>query len=119
MSDEMTPEELAELFGEPVPVISTHVPDLYVDNGIYQIAGRIKNHVSSAGFLMTPNSQMVANTYAHMCFAFYQFALTLPQDKRVELEKIIRAQEEGAANLISAAHRQIDARPFWNEDEEK
>lgn len=107
MSDEMTPEELATLFGEPVPVPSTHIPDLHKDNGIYQVAGRIKNHVSFAGFPMTPNGEMICNTYAHMLFAFYQFALTLPEDKRVALEAICKSQEEGAAGLIAAGHRQV------------
>lgn len=111
MSDEMSPKELAALFGEPVPVPMdpAKAPDLYIDNGIYQIAGRIKNYVSFAGFPLTPNSEMVANTYAHMCFAFYQFALTLPEERRLALEALIRKQEEGAANLIAAAHRQVRA----------
>lgn len=102
MSDEMTDEEVASLFGEPVPQLPVFNP-----NGIYQIAGRIKNHVVFAGFTITPNSEMICNTYSHMLYDFYQFALSLPEKERNELEALIRKQEDAAAGLISAAHRNV------------
>lgn len=105
----MSAEEMAHLFGEEVPkgIVPSNAPDLYKDNGIYQIAGRIKNHVAFAGFPMSPNAEMICNTYAHMMFAFYQFGLTLDEEQRAKLESIIRIQEEGAAGLIAAGYRNV------------
>lgn len=109
MSDEMSAEEMARLFGEEVPkgIAPVDAPDLYKDNGIYQIAGRIKNHVAFAGFPMSPNALMICNTYAHMMFAFYQFGLTLGEEQRAKLDLLIRKQEEGAAGLIAAGYRNV------------
>lgn len=95
---EMSKEELAKHFNEPVPM------ERGTDE-IYAISARIKNAcVLQVGSNLTPAGIMLCNTYTHTIKAFYDFAKTLKDDKeRERLNAFIKGQEGMAATFVGAA----------------
>ncbi len=71
---------------------------------IYKIAARVKNLARGPGMNLTPQGEMLANTYTHVLKAFYDFAEKI-EDKNIkaQLTDLIRSQEGMPGNLISAA----------------
>lgn len=116
---EMTEEELARHFGEPLQKKKkldsiTHKMSLEEiqewekrqdnSNDIYKIKARIKNlAVGAVNGNLTPQGEMIVNTFVHSIKAFYDFAQTI-QDKeaKIKLTDLIKTQEQMPANLISA-----------------
>lgn len=117
--DTMTEEELARHFGEPLPKKpkkSKSIDKMSLEeieaweaaqngsNDIYKVAARMKNAARMAvqGNL-TPQGEMVVNTFAHMVKAFYDFAnVVSDKETQIRLTELIKKQEELPANLISA-----------------
>lgn len=73
-------------------------------NDIYKISARIKNLARfSVKANLTPQGDMLANSFTHLIKVFYDFAETIQdKDVRVRLLQLTRKQEEVPANLISA-----------------
>lgn len=73
-------------------------------NDIYKVSARIKN-LARAGVKanLTPQGDMVTNTFTHMIKAFYDFAETVPdKETKARLIQLARKQEEVPAGLIAA-----------------
>jgi hypothetical protein len=71
---------------------------------IYKVSARIKNAARMAVKAnLTPQGDMIANTFTHVVKGIYDLADTVPDKEiRMKLTKFARSQEEGAAGLISA-----------------
>lgn len=73
-------------------------------NDIYKIKARVANLARGPGVSLTPQGEMLCNTYVHVLKALYDFAETI-EDKtiKIALTKAIRDQEGMPGTLISAA----------------
>lgn len=73
-------------------------------NDIYKIKARVANLARGPGVSLTPQGEMLCNTYVHVLKALYDFAENV-QDKniKVQLTDLIRKQEGMPGNLIAAA----------------
>lgn len=73
-------------------------------NDIYKVKARVANLARMNGVVLTPQGEMLVNTYVHSLLALYSFAESI-KDKgtREALIKVIRAQESMPANLIKVA----------------
>lgn len=113
--EELTVCELAEHFGEAPPEVTPQKPwtkesaeaaEAAADNAndLYKIKARVANLARGGGAHLTPQGEMLANTFVHVLKSLYDFAETL-QDKseRNDLVKLIRSHEDMPANLIAAA----------------
>jgi hypothetical protein len=118
---EMSEEDLAKYFDQPVqatePKEVPKEPDFSTlekikefedaqDNStdIYKIAARVKNLARGPGISLTPQGEMLANTYTHILKSFYDFAEKI-EDKKIkqELIELIRSKEGMPGDLIAAA----------------
>jgi hypothetical protein len=73
-------------------------------NDIYKIKARIANLARGPGMSLTPQGDILCNSFVHVCKALYEFAntLTVPEE-RIQLIALIRAQESVPGTIISAA----------------
>lgn len=73
-------------------------------NDIYKISARVKNLARGPGMSLTPQGDMLCNSYTHVMKAFYDFAEKI-EDKAIKISLIdfIRTQEGMPGGLISAA----------------
>lgn len=73
-------------------------------NDIYKVSARIKNAARMAVKAnLTPQGDMIANTFTHVVKGIYDLADTVSdKETKMKLTKFARSQEEGAAGLISA-----------------
>lgn len=73
-------------------------------NDIYKVSARMKNLARAAVKAnLTPQGEMVTNSFVHVVKGLYDFAATIAdKETRVRLEQYARKQEEVPANLISA-----------------
>lgn len=93
-ADPATPEEQAE-----------HEKETSHPEYIYNIKGRITNHISARGAHLTPMGEMLCNMQAHMLKEFYIFASVLDPQWAEKLRELIRKHEEMPANLIMLGKR--------------
>jgi hypothetical protein len=115
---EMSEEELAKHFGEPKPrkkkekaISKMSLEEIESweaaqdnSNDIYKVSARIKNAARMAVKAnLTPQGDMIANTFTHVVKGIYDLADTVSdKETKMKLTKFARSQEEGAAGLISA-----------------
>jgi hypothetical protein len=101
--DEMSPAELAALFGEKAPPPEEQkVQDEY---DIYRISARVNNHAvyATGNKNLTAQGRMVCNTYVHTLKAMYDFAHKMRKSKQKDkLFAIIKEQEKAPGDLIAA-----------------
>lgn len=73
-------------------------------NDIYKVSARVKNLAREGGAALTPQGDMLANTYTHVLLSLYGFAEKI-QDAtiKINLINLIRSHENMPANLIAAA----------------
>jgi len=73
-------------------------------NDLYKIKARVANLAREGNMILTPQGEMLANTYTHVLKAFYDFADKL-EDKniKIQLTNLIRSHEGMPRNLIAAA----------------
>src|ERR1700722_11833727 len=73
-------------------------------NDIYKVKARVANLARGPGVSLTPQGEMLCNTYVHVLKALYDFADKL-EDKntKVQLIALIRSQEGMPGTLIAAA----------------
>lgn len=71
---------------------------------LYKIKARVANLARDGGATLTPQGEMLANTFVHVLKALYDFAGKL-EDKptRIALTELIKKQENMPAQLIKAA----------------
>lgn len=116
---QMTEEELAKHFGEKPPEhkqgtdfkkmktleeVEDWEKEQDNSHDIYKIAARVKNLARGSGGTLTPQGEMLANTYVHVLKALYDFADTIPdRDTKTKLVEILRKNEGMPASLIEAA----------------
>ena len=87
-----------------IQIIANHISMLlwwYMDNNIYQISGRIKNHAAAKDHAFSPQGVALCNMFTHVVKELYDFAETL-EDKEAasKLRDVIRRQETFPANLL-------------------
>lgn len=102
MSDDeqYTPEELATLFGEPVPV---EVVEPFPEETIFAIAARVKNQATLAvGENLTPVGVALCNSYTHVLKSLYGFSHSLPEEDRLRLNSLLRSHEGMPSTFIVA-----------------
>jgi len=116
---EMSEEDLARHFKEKRKVhtetkktlknmtleeIESWEKDQENSNDIYKIKARVANLARGGGASLTPQGEMLVNTFVHVIKAFYDFSEKL-EDKsiKVQLDQLIRSQEGMPGNLIAAA----------------
>lgn len=73
-------------------------------NDIYKIKARVANLARGGGASLTPQGEMLVNTFVHVIKALYDFSEKL-EDKnvKIQLDQLIRSQEGMPASLIAAA----------------
>lgn len=73
-------------------------------NDIYKIKARVANLARGPGVSLTPQGEMLCNTYVHVLKALYDFA-DIIEDRtiKVQLNQLIRSQEGMPGTLIAAA----------------
>lgn len=73
-------------------------------NDIYKIKARVANLARGPGVSLTPQGEMLVNTYVHVLKSLYDFADKL-EDKmvKIELVNLLRSHEIMPGTLISAA----------------
>lgn len=73
-------------------------------NDIYKIKARVANLARGPGVSLTPQGEMLCNTFTHVLKALYDFTETIEdKDLKINLIKVIRNQEGMPGVLISAA----------------
>jgi hypothetical protein len=73
-------------------------------NDIYKIKARVANLARGGGASLTPQGEMLCNTYVHVLKSFYDFADRIPdREMRLRLIELIKSNEGMPANLINAA----------------
>ena len=81
---------------EPEPILTD----------IYAVAARVKNLARTAGKEpnnLTPVGEAMCNLYVHVLRIFYEYAETLPETLKNELNWVISTQEDFPAKVIKAA----------------
>jgi hypothetical protein len=73
-------------------------------NDLYKIKARVANIARGGNMVLTPQGEMLANTYVHVLKSLYDFAEKI-EDKniRIQLVELIRSHEGMPGNLIAAA----------------
>lgn len=120
---EMTEEELAVHFGEPLPKAKQEKPinkmtleeieawEKQQDNSndIYKIKARIKNLVrAESGGSITDVGEMLVNCYVHVMKALYDFADKVEdKETKIKLIGLIQSQENMPGQFISAVHANV------------
>lgn len=113
----MSEAEIAALFGEkppehkPAPKAPTtdaeykaYEEALVWATDIYRIAARVKNSVRGTGGGLTPQAEMLCNTYVHVLKSFYDFSETIKDENiKKALIDLIRKNEDMPANVVAAA----------------
>lgn len=98
--EEMATAEVAELFGEPVPVEKAPA---FPEEQIYAVSARVKNQATMAvNNNLTPVGVALCNTYTHVLMSLYSFANTLPDEHRDRMKDLIRSHERMPADFISS-----------------
>ncbi|CAK9253115.1 unnamed protein product [Sphagnum jensenii] len=121
--DQMSEDEVANLFQEkpkvvkkkkklkPVKLEKMNLEEIEEweasqnnSNDIYKVSARIKNAARMAVKAnLTPQGDMLANSFTHIVKAFYDFAETVSdKETKLRLIALTRKQEEVPANLIAA-----------------
>ena len=116
--EEFSEEEMANQFNEPPPMRlpTKSLKEMTKDeieglesaadnsNDLYKIKARVTNLARGGGAALTPQGEMLANTYVHVLKSFYDFAETIhDRTIRNNLVRLIRKHEDMPANLIAAA----------------
>lgn len=71
---------------------------------IYKIKARVSNLARGGNASLTPQGEMLCNTYTHVMKAFYDFAdKVADKNVKISLLKLIRLQEGMPGTLIAAA----------------
>lgn len=116
---QMTEEELAVHFNEPLPKkkqekkvdkmsleeIESWEKKQDNSNDIYKISARVKNLARTGGGNLTDVGDMLCNTYTHVIKAFYDFSENIPdKETKIKLTDLIRRHEDMPGNFIAATH---------------
>lgn len=121
---EMSPSEIAQLFGEQTPSSKVNGVDMSIkdpfhgmtldeinewektveeSNNIYKIKARLQNHW---GGELTPAGEALLNTFAHIFKDLYTFAGTIYEKEiRNSLVERIKKHEKAPAGLIATTAR--------------
>lgn len=107
---EMSASEVAKHFNEPEPVNKEPdktpeelAKDYFVSEDIFRIKARVKNEAVGTGAALTPNGEMMANTFVHLFKTFYDFSNTIEDETlKKKLKELIKSQEVVPANLLAA-----------------
>lgn len=124
---EMSEEELAKLFKERREPSARKVPEKPLNkmtlqeiedweskqdnsNDIYKIKARVANLARGPGMSLTPQGEMLCNSFVHVLKAFYDFSETMTdKESKIKLISLIRAQEGMPGTLIAAAGAGVKA----------
>lgn len=113
--EDMSAEELAELFGlepEKEPIINWSEMD---ENGIkaleaaqnnaldiYKVKARVTNLARESGAGITPNGEAMVNTYIHVLMSLYAFAAKIKdRTLRNEFIELVRSKEGFPGDVIN------------------
>jgi hypothetical protein len=119
---EMSEEELAKMFKEKRKTKKSKEPEKSIkkmtmeeilaweakqdnSNDIYKIKARIANLARGPGMSLTPQGEILCNSFVHMLKALYEFTenkVTDPELK-ISLVQLIRQQESVPGTIIAAA----------------
>jgi len=69
-------------------------------NDIYNISGRVKNHIAKKDIALSPVGNILVNSYTLVLKDIYDWAETIPEFYRDQLNKILMSKEEMPAYVI-------------------
>lgn len=67
---------------------------------IYEVDGRVKNHVAMTGIPLSAAGVQMCNMYTHVLMSLYAYAETLPEPFKAQLNALIRSKETMPMEVI-------------------